>query len=184
MGILHQVGVAIGRVLRPQHAGEDKLVSSAPELAGVARLGVTSAAFSHGERIPSEHSRDGGNVSPPLAWRGVPPRAREIAVIVEDPDAPPPCPRAHWVIYGISPDTRVLPAKRSALGVQGVSSHGTEGYTGPHPAPGRAHRYHFQVFALDTKLGLPPRRPREDLAQAMQGHVIAWGKIVGTFQGT
>ncbi|HEY3114064.1 MAG TPA: YbhB/YbcL family Raf kinase inhibitor-like protein, partial [Gemmatimonadaceae bacterium] len=68
-------------------------------------LKVTSSAFQQGGSIPAKYTCEGQDVSPPLAWAGVPASAKSIAMIVDDPDAPDPAkPQrvyVHWVLYNI-----------------------------------------------------------------------------------
>jgi Raf kinase inhibitor-like YbhB/YbcL family protein len=103
---------------------------------------VTSPAFSHGQPLPVDYTADGKNVSPPLAWSGLPAGTREIAVIHEDPIAPTPQPFVHWVIYKIPATAKGLPENISADpatpmpaelagAVQGVSGFRRPGYRGP-----------------------------------------------------
>ena len=127
-------------------------------------MAVTSPAFKHGQPLPVDYTADGKNVSPPLAWSGLPAGTREIAVIHEDPTAPTPQPFVHWVIYKIPATAKGLPENISADpatpmpadltgAVQGISGFRRPGYRGPAPPkPGRVHEYHFIVYAL----GEPP----------------------------
>lgn len=147
--------------------------------------------FLDGEIIPLAHVAEGDNASPPLTWDAVE-GATSYVVIVDDPDAAEPKPFVHWVIYdipaaatglreGLSPDP-VLQEPNGA--VQGVNSKGQIGYFGPRPPLGDpAHHYHFQVFALDVlSLNLKPGATRMEVIDAMQGHVLAEGEIVGLYE--
>lgn len=147
---------------------------------------LTSAAFTAGSRIPSRCTCEGEDVSPPLAWTGVPPEARSLALVVDDPDAP----RrrwVHWVVYDLPPTLHGLPADVPPDGAlsggaqQGRNDFGRAGYGGPCPPPGPAHRYVFTLFALDTVLALPAGATRAELSRAMEGHVLATAGLVGTF---
>jgi Raf kinase inhibitor-like YbhB/YbcL family protein len=133
------------------------------------------------------------NVSPALAWSGVPAQAQEVVVLMEDPDAPMPQAFVHWSIYGIPPSVNSLPEGIGAGGTagrtlpggvfQGRNSTGRTGFFGPKPPPGHGvHHYHFQVFALDEPLGLGPDAERDALVEAMRGHVLAQGDLVGTYE--
>lgn len=156
-------------------------------------LTVTSSAFQSGQPIPRQHTEDGTNRSPPLAWSGAPAGTQEFAVICDDPDAPTPEPWVHWVIYGIPSEVSVLPegipsAQRISspvLAVQGKNSWPrgqTLGYRGPAPPSGHGvHHYHFQVYALDARLKREPGLTKDQLLDAMQGHVLAVGELVGTY---
>ncbi len=154
------------------------------------RLEVSSPAFAAGERIPQVHAYapEGRNVSPPLAWRGVPTGARELALIVEDPDAPRTEPWVHWVLYGIPVSAPGLPEGASsgsglpAGTLQGENDFGERGWGGPLPPPGHGtHHYHFKLYALDAELGLPAGASKAELLRAMAGHVVAEGELIGTY---
>lgn len=155
-------------------------------------LEVSSPAFASGEAIPHPYTAYGENFSPALTWRGAPASTQSFVVLAEDPDAkaPAPSPFVHWSMYDLPveqaalhesmPTTPRLPMLGGAH--QGRTSRGTIGYVGPRPPAGDGvHHYHFEVFALDTKLGLPPGAPLSQIAAAMQGHVVAAGEVVGTF---
>lgn len=150
-------------------------------------LSLSSTAFEDGEPIPREYTCDGANVSPPLAWSGVPPHTRSLVLIMDDPDAPMGT-WVHWLLYNIpatvteleeaQPDSLEL----SGLGLQGHNSFKTIGYGGPCPPRGKPHRYFFRLYALDTLLDLAPGANREELEAAMAGHVLAQGQLMGTYQ--
>ena len=119
---------------------------------------VTSEAFAAEEMIPSKFTADGQNVSPKLQWGELPAGTRELALIVDDPDAPREQPFVHWVMYKIPPDADGLPEhlpNQTQLdsppgAVQGKNSFGKIGYGGPAPPSGHGtHHYHFQLYALD-----------------------------------
>jgi Raf kinase inhibitor-like YbhB/YbcL family protein len=149
-------------------------------------LTITSSAFAAGEAIPSRHTCEGENLSPPLRWSGVPPGARSLALICDDPDAPVGT-WVHWVLYAVPPALDSLPegvAKtETVLGArQGVNDFHRVGYGGPCPPPGKAHRYFFRLYALDAPIDLAARAGRKDVDAAMQGHVIAQGELMGTYR--
>jgi Raf kinase inhibitor-like YbhB/YbcL family protein len=160
-----------------------------------AKIAVTSPTLSDGEAVPTAHTPDGRNDSPALAWTNVPAGTRELAVICEDPDAGNPPPFVHWVVYGIPARAKGLPAALpidgSALpseiagAVQGLSGFRRAIYRGPAPPPGKAHHYHFVVYALDkvieTKASEPPLT-RAQLLEAMKGHIIGQGQLVATYE--
>ena len=139
-----------------------------------------------GDRIPEKYSRDGGNVSPPLAWSDLPPQTRELALIVDDPDAPGPSPFVHWVAYKIAAASRELAegaAGKPPAGLQqGKNSFGAVGYGGPAPPVGAAHRYHFKLYALDHALDVGPGLDAKALTAAMEGHVLSVAELTGRFQ--
>ena len=155
---------------------------------------LTSAAFGEGEKIPVKYAGDGEDLSPPLSWSGLPEGTKELALICDDPDAPTPEPWVHWVICKLPPDTPGLTegiatsATLSELGgaLQGKNSWPqgvTIGYRGPMPPPGHGmHHYHFHLYALDAKLALAAEATKSQLLAAMKGHVLAEGKLVGTYE--
>lgn len=146
---------------------------------------VTSTAFSEGGMIPKLYTCDGKDVSPPLAWGGVPPETRSIALIADDPDAPRGT-WVHWVIYNMPAETTSLPeaiphdAEIKSGGTQGTTSFNHVGYGGPCP-PGGTHRYYFKLYALDTKLSIAPPVNKEKLLAAMEGHVLASAQLMGKY---
>jgi Raf kinase inhibitor-like YbhB/YbcL family protein len=154
-------------------------------------LQITSDAFSDGGPIPQKFTGDGDDLSPPLHISGVPKQAKELALIVDDPDAPRDEPFVHWVMYGIPADQSDLPeaiasgAKlRSPPGaMQGTNSFGKIGYGGPAPPKGHGeHHYHFHLYALDQPLKAQGGLDKKGLLAAMSGHVIDEGETVGTCQ--
>jgi Raf kinase inhibitor-like YbhB/YbcL family protein len=149
-------------------------------------LKLSSKAFDHGGAVPDVYSKKGGNVSPPLAWTGVPENTRSLALIVDDPDAPSGL-FTHWIVYGIDPATMNLPEhvparKKLPDGAQqGENGFGERGYGGPQPPRG-AHRYFFHLYALDTDMDLPAGLSREELDSAIDGHVIEEAQLMGRYE--
>jgi Raf kinase inhibitor-like YbhB/YbcL family protein len=154
-------------------------------------LTVTSSAFRAGGAIPEPYTQYGDNFSPALSWSGAPPATRTFALLMEDPDAKQPKPYVHWILYGIPATTTslhesiptVLRLREPKDARQGRNSRGSVGYVGSKP-PERdpIHHYHFEVFALDSTGPTEPAIDRDMLLQQIQGHVLARGEIVGTFQ--
>ncbi len=153
-------------------------------------LKVTSPAFQQGGSIPSQYTCEGKDISPPLAWSGIPNNAKTVAMIVDDPDAPDPAkPQrvyVHWVVYNISPQTTSLAENASKSGmpsgaVQGKNDWGNSSYGGPCPPIGR-HRYFFKLYALDTALTGLQNATKADLEKAMKGHIVDSGELMGTYQ--
>lgn len=150
------------------------------------------SAFAADQPIPLQYSADGDNASPALEWDAGPEGTKSYVVIVDDPDADKPKPFTHWLAYDIPGDVIKLregmpgtPILQDPKGLkQGANSMGSTGYTGPKPPVGDpAHHYHFQVFALDVQtLGIDPGAMREDVLEAMKGHVLSKGEITGTFE--
>jgi Raf kinase inhibitor-like YbhB/YbcL family protein len=151
-------------------------------------LTISSEAFPPNGEIPQKYTCDGGDVSPPLAWSGLPPGTRSLALIVDDPDAPDPkAPKmtwVHWVLYNLPVDAPGLPeAVRSlpAGTLEGVNDWKRTGYGGPCPPIGR-HRYFHKLYALDTVLPDLHRPDKAKLEHAMAGHVLGQAELVGTYQ--
>ncbi len=155
---------------------------------------LVSSAFSHGEMIPLDYTGDGADRSPPLAWSNVPANAQSLALVCDDPDAPSPEPWVHWLIYDLPPHLSELPEgiepgalptmpAGSAQGQNSWTSGQTIGYRGPAPPPGHGlHHYHFRLYALDQPLRLGPGADVDALQRAMQGHILATGELIGTYQ--
>jgi hypothetical protein len=153
-------------------------------------LTISSKAFSSGAAIPRQFTCDGDDRSPPLAWSGVPPGAKSLALIVDDPDAPDPkAPRmtwVHWVLYDIPPGApglaeAVKPGDLPKGTREGLNDWKRTGYGGLCPPVGR-HRYFHKLYALDVTLGDLGRPTKARLEAVMQGHVLARAELVGTYQ--
>ena len=153
-------------------------------------LKLTSPAFEHGGAIPELHTCEGRDVSPPLAWSGVPEGTRSLALIVDDPDAPDPdAPKmtwVHWVLCDLPPDATELPESAAAVGLppgarEGLNDWKRTGYGGPCPPIGR-HRYFHKLYALDTALPKLMRPTKAELEQAMSGHILGQAELVGTYR--
>ena len=152
---------------------------------------VKSSAFVAGGPIPRRHTGDGEDLSPPLSWSGVPKTAGELALIVDDPDAPTSEPWVHWVIYklpvtsdgmpeGVAPVSQ--PASPAGA-LQGRNSWKAPGYRGPAPPEGHGvHRYFFRLYALDKALDLSDGLDKAGLKKAMEGHIVAEGELMGTYE--
>jgi len=150
---------------------------------------IQSSAFADGQAIPSRHSCEGDNVSPLLSWSGQPEGTQSFALIVDDADAPSPWKFfTHWVMFNIPANVEGLPEAVPARerlengAIQGVTGIGKMGYYGPCPLPGNPHRYRFTLYALDTTLNLRPRATKEQVLNAMSGHVIGETLLTGTYK--
>jgi Raf kinase inhibitor-like YbhB/YbcL family protein len=152
---------------------------------------VSSAAIKPNGAVPEVYSDYGQKISPPLQWSGVPSTAQSLAIAMEDPDAQDPRPFVHWLVYNLAPSIQKIPEGLSSAprlkdlkgALQGRTSRGNVGYFGPRPSKADPpHHYHFQIFALDAMLPLGPSVGRDVLLNAMTGHVLAAGDLVGTFK--
>ncbi len=141
---------------------------------------LNSSAFDEGGTIPEQYTCEGADLSPPLSWDGVPGEAQSLVLIADDPDAPAGT-WVHWVLFNIPPGTTQLPEDVSGVGTEGMNDFNRPGYGGPCPPPGSSHRYFFKLYALDTSLDLPPEARKKDVVQAMEGHVLAQGQLMGKF---
>lgn len=153
-------------------------------------LTLSSSAFIDGGEMPVKYTCQGDDISPPLAWRGVPDGTRSLVLIVEDPDAPDPEAPVrtwvHWVVFNLPADTGSLPEDADSSGYPerchlGLNDWKRANYGGPCPPIGR-HRYFHKLYALDVvldKLGTPTRA---ELKSAMEGHVLEEAQVVGTYQ--
>jgi Raf kinase inhibitor-like YbhB/YbcL family protein len=145
---------------------------------------LRSSAFPEGGMIPKTYACDGADRSPPLEWTGVPEKARSLVLICDDPDAPMGT-WSHWVLYGLSPSARsldegVVADPNSPTVRQGKNDFGKTGYRGPCP-PSGTHRYVFRLFALDTMLDLGPAATRGEVLKAIEGHILAAGRLIGKY---
>jgi Raf kinase inhibitor-like YbhB/YbcL family protein len=146
---------------------------------------IKSSAFTDGGKIPVEYTCDGAGISPDLSWSNVPPETKSLVLICDDPDAPMGT-FTHWVMYNIPPKVNNLPAGTPAEpkldngALQGINSARKIGYTPPCP-PSGTHRYIFTIYALDTVLNLEPGVQKSEVEQAMEGHILAEGRIIGKY---
>jgi Raf kinase inhibitor-like YbhB/YbcL family protein len=157
--------------------------------AATMKLSVRSPAFKAGEPIPKTHTGEAEDLSPALSWADVPSGAEELALIVDDPDAPGGD-WVHWVLYKLPVTAKSLKAglpREARLNepigaLQGKNSWGTTGYRGPMPPPGHGtHHYRFKLYALNASLTLSAGATKAQLLSAMRGHILADGELVGTY---
>ncbi len=151
---------------------------------------LTSTAFENGGEIPRRCTLEGGNLSPQLAWSGVPVGCQSLVLVIDDPDAPDPqAPRMvwdHWVLYNLPPDSGGLPEGVAPAHLprgtrQGLNSWGRTGYGGPSPPIGR-HRYFHILYALDILLPDLGTPHRHQLLAAMEHHILERAELVGTYR--
>ncbi len=151
---------------------------------------ITSTSFRHNGTIPSRHTCDGLNVSPPLNWSGIPANTKSLVLIIDDPDAPDPkAPKTtwvHWMLYNIPPDTQGLPEGIAAAALppgtlQGKNDWQKVGYGGPCPPTGN-HRYFHKLIALDIMLPDLNSPTRAALEAMIQGYTIGRVELVGRYQ--
>jgi len=181
----------IGLALRGRRAGTDQLVWADPGLDAPESFVLTSPAFDDGEPIPDRYEGHivGLTLSPPLLWTPPPPGTVELALIVEDPDAPRRIPALHALCVGIDPELGGIPENgllhpSPVPGLRhGKGLLGRRGWAGPIPPRSHGtHHYVFELFALDAHPVVPERFGRDDLVRAMRTHVLARARLVGTFE--
>lgn len=141
---------------------------------------IKSTSFSDATALPARFTCVGENISPNLGFENVPPNAKSLALILHDPDAIDGD-FTHWLVWNIDPSTKqALEDSAPTASVEGTSDFGTVGYGGPCPPRGSGtHRYIFELYALDTMLNLPPTTKRDQLAKAIDGHIVATASLTG-----
>ena len=168
------------------------LATGGAVLAGGAAMTLSSPAFRAGGALPAHFTCDERNVSPPLAWSGVPAATTSLVMVMDDPDAPNPAaskaPTVHWALYDIPPALGELPDSLDASGLPpgvraGRNDFGKAAWEGPCPRSGK-HRYVFRLYALDTFLYDLGQPTRAKLDAAMKGHVLAKAEMTVTYQKT
>jgi Raf kinase inhibitor-like YbhB/YbcL family protein len=157
---------------------------------------LTSQAFDEGESIPSQFTCEGENASPPLTIHGVPKEAKELVLVVTDPDIPEEVKENmgieifdHWVVYAIAAEAvnndEITIEVGQTPGAEGVNSSGDVGYTGPCPPAEydpTEHRYVFSLYALDSKLDIKPQPSKTTVMEAMKGHILKKAELVGRYE--
>ncbi|MBI3441214.1 MAG: YbhB/YbcL family Raf kinase inhibitor-like protein [Proteobacteria bacterium] len=149
---------------------------------------ISSTAFVRDAKIPAKYTCEGADISPDLAWEGIPEKTKTLALIMDDPDAPAGT-WVHWVVYNIPATVHAFPAhvpvsERLDNGaLQGRNSFRKIGYGGPCPPPEHGpHRYFFLLYALDIPLDLKAGASKEDLKAAMSGHILEQAELMGRFE--
>jgi Raf kinase inhibitor-like YbhB/YbcL family protein len=151
---------------------------------------LTSSAFQSNQPIPARYTCEGEDMSPPLAWSGLPANTKSLAIVIDDPDAPDPKhPQrvwVHWVVYNLPPDVHALPEDTGhgdlpAGALTGRNDWGRPDYGGPCPPIGR-HRYFHKLYALDTVLPDLKHPTKGQLEHAMKGHILGQAELIGTYQ--
>jgi Raf kinase inhibitor-like YbhB/YbcL family protein len=162
----------------------------APAKGGSLRLLVTSSVFSSGSELDDKFTQNGDNMSPSLTWSKGPAGTQSYAVLAEDSGVNRKDPIVHWIIYNLPSTTRSLPQNVPADAtlengaMQGKNVRGAVGYIGPKPPAGQTHPYHFQIFALNSRLDVDPANAdRAAVVAAMKNHVLAQGDLVVNYTG-
>jgi len=133
--------------------------------------------FRENEMIPKKYTCDGEDINPPLQISDVPDNARQLALIVDDPDAPSKT-WVHWLLYNIPVTDHI--DENSNPGTEGLNDFGNKGFGGPCPPSGQ-HRYYFKLYALDTNLNLEEGLKKEELESVIEGHILEEAHLVGKY---
>jgi Raf kinase inhibitor-like YbhB/YbcL family protein len=142
---------------------------------------LSSSAFEHGAAVPRRHTCDGEDVSPALAWSGVPEGTRALALVVDDPDAPGRT-FLHWLAWGLEPEAGGL-EEGEAAPVEGTNDFGSTGYRGPCPPLGHGpHRYFFRLHALGVSVDVRAGADRDELERAIRDHQLGTAELMGTYE--
>lgn len=138
---------------------------------------IWSDDFQHEGVIPKLFTCDDRDVSPHLAWDGVPEGAQSLALIVDDPDCPGTW--AHWLVCDIPPDAGGIPRGTVPAGSRQVrNDFGEVEYGGPCPPRG-THRYYHRLYALAT-----PRMEASDKRSfyaEVERHKLAEAVLMGRY---
>jgi Raf kinase inhibitor-like YbhB/YbcL family protein len=175
------VGAAVAAVVLATAGCSDSAENADPPSGGASIIEVTSPVFGDGQPIPRKYSCDGAEVSPPLAWSGVPSGAAALALVVDDPDAPGGT-YIHWVVANIGPEVDSLAEGQDPAGVvQVANSSGKTSYAGPCP-PSGTHHYRFTLYALDKTLDVRPDDSLKSVFEAIDKASLGKGTLTGTYE--
>ncbi len=144
----------------------------------IKNLAVQSVAFANNGHIPSKYTCEGEDINPPIEINDIPGETKSLAIIVEDPDAPGGV-FTHWLLWNISPVEDI--AENTNQGVSGINDFGKTGYGGPCP-PSGSHHYYFKIYALDKELNITAGENKNALLEAMNGHILATGELMGRYK--
>ncbi len=152
----------------------------------IMKIKIETTGFNESGYIPTKFTCDGEDISPKLSWSKVPEKTRSIAIICDDPDAPMGT-WVHWVVYNIPPEKNSLKenfpkVRKTKEGIlQGLNDFRRIGYNGPCPPPGKAHRYFFKIYALDTTIE-GEALTKSELLKKMEGHILGYGELIGLYK--
>ena len=148
-----------------------------------ASMEIKTASFQQGGAIPRKYTGEGDDISPELAWSGLPEGTRELALVCHDPDAPYLNGWVHWVVYKIPAASNGIPEGGAEGYLEGVTDFGRTGYGGPMPPVGHGpHHYFFWLYALDASLEAASGLTRAELLKKIEGHVIKQVRLLGTYE--
>jgi len=146
---------------------------------------ITSKEFVNGSFIPKKFTCNGANINPEIEISDVPNGAKSLVLIMDDPDVPVAVREdrmfVHWVLFDLSPDTTKINENDIADAQVGVNTAGDNEYRGPCP-PDTLHRYFFKLYALDTKLNLHKGSTKQEVEEAMDGHIVDTAVLIGLYK--
>jgi Raf kinase inhibitor-like YbhB/YbcL family protein len=142
---------------------------------------IKSSAFEHQGSIPAKYTCEGDDISPPLTFSGIPAEAESLVLILDDPDAPMGT-FDHWLVWNLPPKQHHLSEGAKNLPVLGRNDFEELRYRGPCPPPGKPHRYFFKLYALDIQLDLPEGSSKDEVEEAMKGHILDKAELIGIYQ--
>ncbi len=149
---------------------------------------LTSPAFQQNGKIPSKYTCDGENINPPLLIADVPKSVKSLVLLMDDPDIPEIAKKNfnvevwdHWVVFNMPPTLRTIEEGENPPGILGKNTRGNITYGGPCP-PDREHRYFFRLYALDIMLNLKEGATKNEVEQAMRGHVLEQTELIGRYE--
>lgn len=142
---------------------------------------ILSSAFQNNQYIPSKYTCQGQDINPPLKFSEIPDNAKSLVVICDDPDAPSKT-WVHWLVFNIDPkETEIKEGSKFKTGIEDITDFGRAGYGGPCPPSGK-HRYFFKLYALDIVLNIDGNVKKENIEEAMEGHILEKAELIGLFQ--
>ena len=160
---------------------------------------LTVAGFPDGGDVPVKFTQaapgvaTGEGLSPAISWTNPPAGTQSFFLNMHDEDVArnkTTDDQAHWVVWNIPATATGLPegvpkGAKLANGAFQISATG-QMYRGPGAgANGPKHHYMFEIYALDTMIDVQPSadafETRANVMKAIQGHVLASGKLVGKY---
>ena len=153
------------------------------------KMKIACPDFKQNESIPSLYTCEGKNTIPPLEFSDIPPHAKSLVLILDDPDVPAEVRSEkmydHWIVFNIPPNTQKIEANKKPPGMQGQNTSGHNEYTGPcppHQYEPKEHRYHFKLYALDQMLPLKEGATKLEIEIAMKKHILAEATLIGLYE--